>query len=81
MIGGGGPRVVALAASEADIVSINNVPFDAVNEDGLSPEEDARARCLFSLIWTPREIVGELGTRAALGFARDTLVRGAAVRA
>ena len=44
MIGGGKPRVLGLAAREAAIVSINNVPFDAVNEDGLSPEEEARRR-------------------------------------
>jgi AcrR family transcriptional regulator len=41
---------------------------------------DVRARCVFSLIWTPREIISELGAQAALEFARDTLLRGAAIR-
>ncbi|HET6954387.1 MAG TPA: TetR/AcrR family transcriptional regulator [Acidimicrobiales bacterium] len=39
---------------------------------------DVRARCVFSLIWTPGHIVRTLGTHATLGFARDTLLRGAA---
>lgn len=44
MVGGGGPRVLALAAREADIVSISNVPFVATNEAGLSPRDEARRR-------------------------------------
>ena len=44
MVGGGGPRVLALAAREADIVSISNVPFVARNESGLSPQDEARRR-------------------------------------
>jgi probable F420-dependent oxidoreductase len=41
MIGGGRKRVLSLAAREADIVSIANVPFDAVNDAGRSPAEEA----------------------------------------
>ena len=37
MIGGGKQRVLSLAAREADIVSISNVPFLAVNDAGLDP--------------------------------------------
>lgn len=44
MIGGGRRRVLSLAAREADIVSVNNVPFDPVNADGLSPHEEALRR-------------------------------------
>lgn len=44
IIGGGGPRVLALAAREADIVSISNVPFVARNDSGLTPREEARRR-------------------------------------
>ncbi|MER5183456.1 TIGR03621 family F420-dependent LLM class oxidoreductase [Streptomyces sp. NPDC002896] len=44
MIGGGRKRVLSLAAREADIVSINNVPFQPVNSDGLSPREEATRR-------------------------------------
>jgi probable F420-dependent oxidoreductase len=44
MVGGGGPRVLALAATEADIVSISNVPFVATNEAGRSPRDEARRR-------------------------------------
>jgi AcrR family transcriptional regulator len=40
---------------------------------------EVRARCVFSLIWTPENIIRELGTDAALAFARDTLLRGAVV--
>ena len=45
MIGGGRRRVLSLAAREADIVSINNVPFDAV--DGRTPEQEAVRRLDF----------------------------------
>lgn len=41
MIGGGRKRVLSLAAREADIVSIRNVPFAAVNEEGRTPVEEA----------------------------------------
>jgi probable F420-dependent oxidoreductase len=44
MIGGGRKRVLSLAAREADIVSINNVPFDAVNDAGLTPAGEAERR-------------------------------------
>lgn len=44
MIGGGRKRVLSLAAREADIVSIANVPFVPVNEAGLSPEKEAVRR-------------------------------------
>ncbi|OBK97510.1 F420-dependent oxidoreductase [Mycobacterium asiaticum] len=44
MVGGGGRRVLSLAAQEADIVSISNVPFIARNEAGLDPQAEARRR-------------------------------------
>jgi probable F420-dependent oxidoreductase len=44
MIGGGRKLVPSLAGREADIASISNVPFVAVNEDGLSPEAEAARR-------------------------------------
>ena len=44
MIGGGKKRVLSLAGREADIVSISNVPFVAVNDDGLAPEAEAARR-------------------------------------
>jgi probable F420-dependent oxidoreductase len=44
MIGGGRRRVLSYAATEADIVSINNVPYDAVNDVGLTPHGEAVRR-------------------------------------
>ncbi len=44
MVGGGGRRVLTLAAREADIVSISNVPFVARNEAGLTPFAEAKRR-------------------------------------
>jgi hypothetical protein len=44
MIGGSRKRVLSLAAREADIVSIANVPFKPRNEDGLTPEQEAQRR-------------------------------------
>jgi probable F420-dependent oxidoreductase len=44
MIGGGGKRVLSYAAREAEVVSINNVPFVARNDDGLTPQEEAQRR-------------------------------------
>ena len=45
MIGGGRRRVLSLAAREADIVSINNVPFQTI--DGRTPEQEAVRRLDF----------------------------------
>jgi len=47
MIGGSRKRVLAFAAREADIVSIANVPFDAVNDAGRTPAEEAVHRLGF----------------------------------
>jgi probable F420-dependent oxidoreductase len=44
MIGGGRKRVLSFAGREADIVSIANVPFDPVNDAGLTPSEEAARR-------------------------------------
>jgi hypothetical protein len=38
------------------------------------------ARCLIGLQWIPENILREVGTRAALVHARDTVLRGVAVR-
>ena len=43
MIGGGGKRVLTYAGREADIVSINTVPFTARNDDGLDTAGGGRA--------------------------------------
>ncbi len=47
MIGGARKRVLSLAAREADIVSISNVPFTPVNDAGLTPAEEAARRLGF----------------------------------
>lgn len=44
MIGGSRRRLLSLAAREADIVSISSVSFDAINEAGRSPQEEAAYR-------------------------------------
>jgi len=44
MIGGSRKRVLSLAAREADIVSISNVPFEPVNEAGRTPAQEAAYR-------------------------------------
>jgi probable F420-dependent oxidoreductase len=44
MIGGGGKRVLSYAGGEADIVSINTVPFATRNDAGLTPQEEAVRR-------------------------------------
>ncbi|RBM21891.1 LLM class F420-dependent oxidoreductase [Prauserella sp. PE36] len=54
MIGGGRRRVLSLAAREADIVSISNVPFDPVDANGLTPHQEAARRLGFV-----REAAGE----------------------
>jgi AcrR family transcriptional regulator len=41
---------------------------------------DMVGRCLFALVWTPESIVRGAGSRAALRFDRDTVLRGAARR-
>ena len=44
MIGGNRKRILSLAAREADIVSIANVPFDPANAAGLTPRQEAARR-------------------------------------
>ncbi|MGD6749659.1 TIGR03621 family F420-dependent LLM class oxidoreductase [Streptomyces sp. BH105] len=44
MIGGSRRRVLSFAAREADIVSLANVPFDALGESGRTPTEEAEHR-------------------------------------
>ncbi|MCV7154962.1 TIGR03621 family F420-dependent LLM class oxidoreductase [Mycolicibacterium pyrenivorans] len=44
MIGGGGKRVLTYAGREADIVSINTVPFAQRTDEGLTPTEEAIRR-------------------------------------
>ncbi|MCK9902406.1 TIGR03621 family F420-dependent LLM class oxidoreductase [Frankia sp. Cpl3] len=44
MIGGGKRRVLSLAGREADIASISTLHFAPVNEDGLTPVEEAERR-------------------------------------
>lgn len=44
MIGGGGRRILTYAAREADVVSINTVPFVPRGDDGLTPQEEAARR-------------------------------------
>lgn len=47
-------------------------------DSSVDPRADMRARAAFSLVWTPGNIIKELGVRPALQFARETLLRGAA---
>jgi probable F420-dependent oxidoreductase len=47
MIGGGGQRVLSLAAREADIISISSVPFVARDAEGLDPQAVALRRTEF----------------------------------
>ncbi|XVQ06487.1 TIGR03621 family F420-dependent LLM class oxidoreductase [Spirillospora sp. CA-255316] len=54
MIGGSRKRVLSLAAREADIVSLANVPWSPVNDAGLTPLQEARRR--FRLV---RDAAGE----------------------
>jgi probable F420-dependent oxidoreductase len=44
MIGGGGPRMLAFAGREADIVSMSSVPFVARDTNGRDPQAVARRR-------------------------------------
>lgn len=44
MVGGARRGVLSFAARQADIVSISNVPYDPVNEAGLTPQEEAVRR-------------------------------------
>src|ERR1700744_5461180 len=44
MIGGGGPRMLAFAGREADIVSMSSVPFVARDAEGLDPNTVAQRR-------------------------------------
>jgi AcrR family transcriptional regulator len=45
-----------------------------------SPGSELTARCVIELTWMPEGIVRDLGKRAALGYARDTVLRGIAAR-
>ncbi|HZQ32163.1 MAG TPA: TetR/AcrR family transcriptional regulator [Mycobacterium sp.] len=45
-----------------------------------TPSVDMLSRCVMDVLWMPENIIGELGTRAALIHARDTVVRGVAER-
>ncbi len=45
-----------------------------------APSATMLSRCVIDLLWMPENIVLATGTRAALVHARDTLLRGAAVR-
>jgi hypothetical protein len=41
---------------------------------------DIRARAVFSLVWTPENIIQELGTKGALDVGRDAVLRGVKAR-
>ncbi|MEX2293863.1 MAG: TetR/AcrR family transcriptional regulator [Acidimicrobiales bacterium] len=49
-----------------------------LNVDG--PSADVRAWSVFELLWMPENIVRQLGPQGALDLARETTLRGAAVR-
>ena len=54
---------------------------DAAGQFGFSEfPADLRARATFSLVWTPENIVRDLGAEKALDLARDTVLRGVAGR-
>jgi hypothetical protein len=45
-----------------------------------TPTVDILARCVIGVQWIPENILRELGTRASLIHARDTVLRGVAIR-
>jgi AcrR family transcriptional regulator len=45
-----------------------------------APSTAMLARCVIGLQWIPENILRDIGKRAALGHARDTVLRGVAVR-
>jgi AcrR family transcriptional regulator len=45
-----------------------------------TPTVDLLARCVIGVQWIPENILRELGTRASLVHARDTVLRGVAIR-
>jgi hypothetical protein len=45
-----------------------------------APSTAILARCVIGLQWIPENILAEIGKRAALVHARDTVLRGVAVR-
>jgi AcrR family transcriptional regulator len=45
-----------------------------------TPTVDMLARCVIGVQWIPENILRELGTRASLVHARDTVLRGVAIR-
>jgi AcrR family transcriptional regulator len=45
-----------------------------------NPSTELLSRCVMDVLWMPENIVRDLGTRAALIYARDTVARGVAVR-
>jgi AcrR family transcriptional regulator len=45
-----------------------------------SPSIDLLSRCVMDVLWMPENIVEDLGTRAALIHARDTVIRGVGER-
>lgn len=47
IIGGSRKRVLSLAGREADIASISNVPFDAIDSAGRTPQQEAIRRLQF----------------------------------
>ncbi|MBY8862311.1 TIGR03621 family F420-dependent LLM class oxidoreductase [Nocardia sp. CA2R105] len=47
MIGGSRKRVLSLAGREADIASINNVPFEPIDAAGRTPQQEALRRLSF----------------------------------
>jgi hypothetical protein len=51
---------------------------DEVHLEGASAE--IRARCVLEALWGAGASVTTIGPRAALGLARDTVLRGAVVR-
>jgi probable F420-dependent oxidoreductase len=71
MIGGGRKVILSFAGREADIVSINNVDFDPVNADGLSPHEEAVRRLDFVRV-AAGERFGQLDIESSPFFTRIT---------
>jgi AcrR family transcriptional regulator len=45
-----------------------------------SPSAELTARCVVEVTWVPESIVTAIGTKAALGHARDSVLRGVATR-
>jgi AcrR family transcriptional regulator len=78
------PNTASLGPSfSARLTDLKSLLAQGVRSDELQvegPSADIRAWSLFELLWMPENIVRKLGPRGALTLARETTLRGAALR-